>query len=141
MKAITGNILFAVALILTSCGKGEEPLPPNQKTEDLLRAQVWEHTETLIDNTSSNLYDGLTLSFGSKTYTTTNGGSLWPPSGTWDFVGDDGTTIVRDDGLIIEILRIDGAELVMMFNWDSKVLDGGRSASLKGKHQMTFRRK
>ena len=42
----------------------------NEKTEELLMAQVWELTEVKIDGVVRDLYSGLTLSFGSKTYTT-----------------------------------------------------------------------
>lgn len=37
------NILtIIVAILINGCGKGDEVLTPNQRTENLLKAQVWE---------------------------------------------------------------------------------------------------
>ena len=98
-------------------------------------------TEVKIDDVVSDLYAGLTLSFGSDTYTTTNGGKVWPASGTWEFVGDKGDKILRDDGLQITIESANASQLVMSFTWSSTTFDGGRAGSLTGLHRMTFKRK
>ena len=74
------GIIF-VMLLVSGCNE-DEPQTPNDITEELLKAQVWELTETKIDGVVSDIYDGLTLSFGTKTYSTTNGGKIWPASGT-----------------------------------------------------------
>jgi hypothetical protein len=133
------RIIF-VLLLVGGC-KEDEPQTPNDITEELLKAQVWELTETKIDGVVSDIYDGLTLSFGTKTYSTTNGGKIWPASGTWEFVGDKGDKILRDDGLAITIEKVDASQLVMTFTWNTTTLDGGRMASLKGLHRMVFKRK
>ena len=138
MKRLTLSIiLFAITLF--GCGK-EEQLTPNEKTEKLLREQVWELSQTKIDGVVSSQYDGLTLSFGSGIYTTTNGQSLWEPSGTWEFVGDKGDKILRDDGLQIDVVSVNASQLVLSFYWDTTIYDGGRVASIEGLHEMTFDR-
>jgi len=126
---------------ISGCGKDEPKLTPNKVTEELLNAQVWEMTEVKIDGLVSDLYAGLTLRFGSKTYTTTNGGKVWPATGTWEFVGDKGDKILRGDGLAITIENVDASKLVMSFIWSSTTFDGGREGSLSGLHRMTFKRK
>ncbi len=131
------SILIAVALF--GCGK-EEQLTPNAQTEKLLRKQVWELSQTKIDGVVSSQYDGLTLSFGSSTYTTTNGASLWEPVGTWEFFGDKGDKIIRDDGLLIDVISVNASQLVLSFYWDTTIYDGGRLASIEGLHEMTFDR-
>ena len=138
MRLLTVTVLF---LVLTMSGCKKDELTPNAQTEQLLRAQVWELTETKIDGTVSNRYDGLTLTFGSFIYSTTNGRSLWPASGTWEFVGEKGDKIIRDDGLEIDIVSVSAAQIVMSFFWDTTIYDGGRSRSISGMHVMTFRRK
>lgn len=140
MRAIKIIILVFVLLRISGCGQ-EEKFTPNEKTEELLMAQVWELTEVRIDGVVSDLYAGLTLTFGSKTYTTTNGGKVWPASGTWEFIGEKGDKILRDDGLQIDIISANASQPVISFTWNSTVYDGGRTGSLKGLHQMTFRRK
>ncbi len=140
MRAV--NILTAVFVLLSISGcEKEENLTPNEKTEELLMAQVWELSEVKIDGVISDLYSGLTLSFGSKTYSTTNGGKVWPASGNWEFIGEKGDKILRDDGLQIAIISASASQLVLSFTWNSTVYDGGRTGSLKGLHQMTFKRK
>jgi len=138
MKRLTVTTLL-LAFLLIGCGK--EDLTPNAQTEKLLRARVWELTETKIDGVISNLYDGLTLTFGSKIYSTTNGGKLWPASGTWDFIGGKGAMIIRNDGLEIEVIKADAANLTISFFWYSTIYEGGRKGSLSGLHVMTFKRK
>ena len=137
MRLITSILLLG--FILLGCNK--EEITPNEQTEQLLLAQVWELTETKVDGVVSNQYDGLTLSFGSGVYSTTNGGSLWPPSGIWIFADDKGTKIIRDDGLEIDIVSASAANIVLSFFWDTTVYDGGRIRSVTGNHQMTFRSK
>lgn len=136
MRLLTITILSL--LLLIGCSK--EEVTPNEKTEKLLRAQVWELTVTKIDGLVDAKYDGLTLSFGSNTYTTTNGGSLWPSSGTWEFVNKKGNKILRDDGLEITIISVNADQLVMSFYWDKTIYDGGRVNSIEGQHEMTFNR-
>jgi len=136
-------ILLAVSgmMQISGCGEDEQSLTPNQVTEDLLTSQVWEMMEVKIDDVVSDLYSGLTLSFGSNTYTTTNGGKVWPASGTWEFVGDKGDKILRDDGLAITIESANASQLVMSFTWSTTTYDGGREGSLTGLHRMKFKRK
>jgi len=140
MRAVKIIIVVFVLLKISGCGK-DENFTPNDKTEELLMAQAWELTEVRIDGVVSDLYAGLTLSFGSKTYTTTNGGKVWPASGQWEFIGEKGDKILRDDGLQITIISANASQLVLSFTWNSTVYDGGRTGSLKGLHQMTFKRK
>jgi hypothetical protein len=136
-------ILLAVSgmIQISGCGEDEQLLTPNQVTEELLTSQIWEMTEVKIDDVVSDLYAGLTLSFGTDTYTTTNGGKVWPASGTWEFVGDKGDKILRDDGLQITIISANASQLVMSFTWSTTTFDGGRAGSLTGLHRMTFKRK
>jgi len=135
-------LLAVIGMMQTSgCGEDEQVLTPNEVTEEHLTSQIWEMTEVKIDDVVSDLYAGLTLSFGSKTYTTIHGGKVWPASGSWEFVGDKGDKILRDDGLQITIESANASQLVMSFTWSSTTFDGGRVGSLTGMHRMTFKRK
>lgn len=144
MKAI--RIIITIAILVSfevkfaGCSK-EETLTPNQQTEQLLSRQLWELTSVTIDNISSDLYSGLTISFNSTTYTSLNGGAIWPASGSWSFLGEKGDKILRDDGLEITIETINASQLVINFIWTKTTSTGGRFYSLKGLHRMTFKRK
>ena len=139
IRMIIRIVVAAMMILITNCGK-DEPTS-SQNTDELLRAHVWLVEYTNIDGVFSELYEGMTLAFGPTTYTTTDGKSLWKPSGTWEFLDDSQKTILRDDGLELEIVTITTESLVLSFYWDSTILDGGRTSSLKGQYEMTFKRK
>lgn len=134
------KIFFTILLatLINGCSKSDGVLTPNQRTENLLKSQVWKLTETRIDGMVTNLYDGLTLSFGSKIYSSVNGGTIWPTSGTWTLVDNNGDLILRDNFLSIEIVSADSSQLVLTFTWGSTTYDKGRTGSLKGFYRMTF---
>lgn len=139
-RGIMPLLFFSAIIYFSSCGSGDATLTPNQQTEKLLSEQVWEMNSVTIDDVSSNLYMGLTVSFTSSSYTSTNGGKLWPASGTWTFIGDAGNKIKRDDGLEITVDTINASQMILSFNW-ATTTSSGRITSLKGLHRMTFKRK
>ena len=63
MKKLLTLCTFAI-LFFAGCKK--DGLTPNEKTEQLLRAQKWVLTEAKVNGTITTKYDGLTLSFGTK---------------------------------------------------------------------------
>lgn len=104
MKSIRMTIRIAAMMVIVAMGCKEDDSVPNQEIEDLLRAHVWLEDYTKIDGVFSELYEGMTLAFGSTTYTTTNGKSLWKSSVTWEFKDKNHRMIIRDDGLEIDIV-------------------------------------
>lgn len=141
------NILKTVVSVLlvlhiSGCGKDDpKPAEPtaNEATEKLLTSKSWQISEVKVDGVNSDLYPGLTITFGSKTFTAANGVPVWPASGAWNFVGDSGTKLQRNDGLDITIESISSSQLIILFSWSSTTFNNGRTASLKGSHRMTFR--
>lgn len=138
------KIFLAIVIVvqIIGCGKDDpNPAEPtaNEATEKLLASKSWQISEVKVDGVPSDLYPGLAITFGSKTFTTTNGGKVWPASGTWSFVGDSGTKLLRNDGLDITIENISATQLIIQFNWSSTTFTKGRAGSLKGSHRMTFR--
>ncbi len=134
MKKSNFLFLVVVSVVLLSCGKNDPP----PTVEALLKAKVWTLTSTTVDNIETPVYDGLTLRFGSSTYTTTNGGALWKASGTWQFADADKKTIRRDDDLLITVESVNANKLVLSFVWDITTFSGGRGSSIAGQHVMTF---
>jgi len=134
MKKFHFLFLFVVSVLLLSCEKKDPP----PTAEAMLKAKVWTLSHATVDNVETSMYNGLTLSFGSSTYTTSNGGALWKPSGTWQFADADKTIVRRDDNLLITVETINANELVLSFVWDVTTLDGGRVSSIMGQHAMTF---
>jgi len=158
MKSV--SVIFSLLLLInTSCDKGLAGLEktPNELMSELLRAQVWELSELTVDGIPSARYAGMTLRFGEGTYIATGAIPVWPETGTWQFQGNDGKTIVRDDDLVVtvEAASIVGAiispsnpyweqvtaNVILSFDWATTSFQGGRQAAQKGRHLMKFKRK
>jgi len=134
--------LISVQVGLQSCGN-DDPAP-NDVTQQILTAGKWNIQSATIDGVSTDLFTNLTLSFDTNnpiyTYTTTNGGVVWPASGTWSFVGEDGKKIKRNDGLDIDLENVSDKQLVISYTWASTTFTGGRIKGIKGVNKLTFTR-
>ena len=142
MKTILFNnipalLISSFILLLTSCG-GDTPKSPNEKTEALIRSVTWKLSSLTVDGVSVDRYAGMTLQFGTGTYTTTGGAPVWPSSGTWSFEGTDGKKVKREDGLIINVESASAAQIVLSFDWTKTTYTTGRMMSVAGRHVMTF---
>lgn len=142
MNRILLNFLLVIALpvLMPGCGN-ETPATPNEKTEKLLRASTWILSDLKVDNVSTQRYAGMTLSFGTGVYTTTGGEPVWPAAGTWAFEGQGGNKILRNDGLLIDVIAASAAQITLAFDWTETTYVLGRQASLPGRHVMVFVRK
>src|SRR5436190_15915809 len=86
------NIITLIGLhSLSSCDK-KDPTPQQINTK-LLKSKTWQVQSVTIDDVDKTSdFTGLTLQFQKSTYTTINGGVVWPSSGTWVF--DDKTGLL-----------------------------------------------
>jgi hypothetical protein len=138
--------VLAVSLLVgfASC----DPVPPTpepteaeKRTTILTTGGTWNLQSVTVNNVDqTEVYEGLTLSFSSSGYTATNGGTIWPTSGSWDFTNDAGTTISRSDDLEISVTEITQSKLVLGLSWSTTTLGPGRTNSLAGAHVFTFTR-
>ncbi len=87
----------------------------------------------------SGVYKGFTIKFTSTGFTTTNGGAVWPASGTWTFTDATAAVIKRDDGLPINV-EVTDTTLKQTLTWTKTTLAGGRTSSVKGQNVFTFTR-
>jgi hypothetical protein len=138
----TAGIIATIFLL--SCSKASTPQPASQQdmTKTLLTsataAAPWKIQSSSVDGVDqSALYNGFTIAFTSSSFTTANGGGIWPASGTWNFQGTDATTITRNDGVPVQI-QITSSSLVMTINWTKTTLGSGRTESTSGKNVFTM---
>ena len=137
-------LLFAVT-VLISCSKKNDPEASSQEDDaekHMTSSLSWKvQTVTIdgVDNTSQ--YSGFTISFTSSSYTTTNGGVVWPASGSWSFnsTGTPPVTIIRNDGKVVQIAATEST-VVMTLDWPTTTL-GGKMESVKGKYVFTMVKK
>jgi hypothetical protein len=136
---IAASLFVIIGLLfLTSCKK-DDPEPETARIQKILAANSWViQTVTVNEVDQTNLFTGLTLSFTKTNYSTTNGGVVWPASGTWEFVDETAKTIVRNDGLQITINEVTNTSLKLSLTWSTTTLGGGRTASVAGDHEFSF---
>lgn len=138
-RRIIGSLIFALSLLVLTHCKEDDPQTETERISSLLQDNTWLIQSVTIDeNEETELFTDLTLSFTNTSYTTTNGGVVWPASGTWQFADETGKIITRDDGLQIMIDEITKSTLTLSLSWSTTTLGSGRVASLAGEHQFTF---
>lgn len=137
------NIL-TVGLILTlfvfpSCDEGTEGPSEEEQLTELLSAGTWKVSNVIVDGVSKKeMFTDLTIKFTKSDFTTTNGGPLWPASGSWSLVDATAKTIKRNDDVSITIETLTDNELVLSLNWTKTTLGKGRVESVAGKHVFSF---
>lgn len=128
-------ILFTVPFI-SGCDSSE-PQPETERVKELLTATEWKMQTVTVDGADqTSVYAGLRLSFTSSSYTATNGGAIWPASGTWSFADESGKMINRNDGLQLTVDEVTAIKLALKLSWSKTTL--GRVESVSGAHVFVF---
>ena len=140
----SNSIIFSVTLtlfifVISGCKPGAEPTATAAMLQKIM-AKTWViKTETVDGTDETSLFSGMTLNFTATSYTTTNGGVMWPSNGTWQFTDETATAIKRNDGLMISIDEATETSLSLSFTWATTTFgQGGRVESVAGKHVFTF---
>src|SRR5689334_12022694 len=109
-------LIIAICLCILSfpgCKKDPEPSLSEVATKKLV-SKGWILRSVSVDGVDkTSTYAGLTLTFTTTGYTTTNGKVIWPTSGTWSFIDEDATRIKRNDDLEITITDLTDASLIL----------------------------
>lgn len=141
MRRIVILVFVASAIFqLESCSK-TEPKPTETKVvKGKLTNSTWILQDVTVDGVDQTaVYQGLTINFTETTYTTTNGGLVWPASGTWSFTDGTATTIKRDDGMEVGV-GVTDTSLKLTLTWAKATLGTGRVGSVKGLHVFTMKK-
>jgi hypothetical protein len=126
------------ALVLSGCNGDSSPSAAEITTKQLT-ANNWKISTVLVDDVvQTSLFTNMTLSFTSTNYTTTNGGPVWPTTGTWTFIDGTGRKIKRDDNVEITIIEISDTTLKISLTWAKNIFGSGRISSVAGNHVFTF---
>jgi hypothetical protein len=133
---LLGLIGLALLIIgfLTSCGPDDAvELSTAQELAFEKLAGEWtlKNGEGSIQLGGSDIsmnYPGFSLSYESDTYTTTNAGTLFSASGTWEWLDEEARVIVLDDGKEITLVELTTTSFTFSFNYTG----GSRRAGLPG---------
>jgi hypothetical protein len=142
IKLLISVILMCTVMVaFDSCkGKGDDPGPGDGDKEEaervgkLLMAAPWKLNSLTIDGVTSSSYAGMTITFTTNGFTSTNGDPVWPASGTWTFADATAKVISRSDQTPVTIEFIDGNSMTLSLTWSKTTLGPGRAGSVGGKH-------
>jgi hypothetical protein len=135
-KLVLVAMTFAVIISVQGC---KDEVPETDRVKGILKASTWTMQTVVVDAVDqSTVYKGLTLNFTDTGYSSTNGGVVWPASGTWVFADASAKTITRNDNLAITITEVTDAKLILSLTWAKTTLAGGRIESVKGLNVFTF---
>ncbi len=115
--------LLLCAVIFTGCKKDDDTVEKTAEqlqTEKLTKTWVYENV-TLEGAAPGEDYSGFRVTFAAspdatnKTYTTVNGQSAWPASGTWSFLGSNLNVIKRNDNIEMAVSNLTATTLTLTF--------------------------
>ena len=146
LKYIYFLALIAAAITFSHCGGGDEP-GPDQKAaaeEQLERISgSWDLVSVSQDGTDVSAdYTGFTLTMSGNlttnkenvngTYSSTNGGQVFPSAGSWAFApANVGSQIILDNDLTVNY-SFSGNNLVLQYTFSAP---GGRVQVLNGQYR------
>jgi hypothetical protein len=139
-KLVAAVAVLSALLFIASCG-GDPPTPEETEVEKAtkLLAGTWTVQNVTVDgNDRTSVYKDVRITFNGSNLTATNGGVVWPASGTWRFADETAKTITRSDGLTISVNELTTNKLVAALTWTRATLGGGRTESVAGQHVFTF---
>jgi hypothetical protein len=123
---------------LAGCKGSDDPSAADVNTQKLI-ANTWKLSSVQVDAVDqTSLFTGMTLKFTATNYTTTNGGVVWPASGTWTFTDETAKKIKRSDNVEITITDITDASLKLTLSWTAGTFGLGRVSSVAGIHSFNF---
>ncbi len=137
-------IILASVLFLPGCKK-DDPVPAKTQAQIVTEMLVangtpWSPVTVTVDGVevTDELFAGFSIKFAEKTFTTTGSTPVWLRQDTWSFKDESATVMIRgQDGKEITIEDISETQLKLALEWDQTTMEpeGGRAASLKGKHE------
>jgi hypothetical protein len=135
--------LFACSQLI-SCGGGggDDPAPEKtaaELTTAKLTASQWKVGSVTVDGVDqSALFKSFNITFTATSFSTTNGGVVWPASSNWSFTDANATGFSRSDGITVQLQEITDTSLKMSMAWSKNTLGPGRIESVKGQHVFTM---
>lgn len=146
-EKLASILVISLALIISACAGDPDPRPLTEaeKVTDILTAGTGTWTPATsggvtVDgvDVTDDLFTEFTITFLEGTYTTTGTSPVWPSQDTWRFKDETASVIIRGlDEKEITITEISASQLKMTLEW-SETTYGGRTNSLKGKHEFTL---
>jgi hypothetical protein len=131
-------MLITLMALLPGCKGGDDPTPKELTTQKLI-ANTWKISTVSVDGVDQTaLFTNMTLTFTATRYTTTNGGVVWPASGSWSYTDNTAQKIKRDDNVEVTLTEVSETALKMTLTWAQGTFGSGRVSSVAGQHVFTM---
>jgi hypothetical protein len=132
-------VLLLVAVWNVGCGSDEPSPTEMEEIKANMTSGTWKVQSVDVDGIEkTSVYSNLKLTFTETTFTSTNGGGIWPATGTWSFADKTGKLVKRGDGVEITVNESSTTLLKLKLNWTETTLGAGRTSSVSGQHIFTF---
>lgn len=147
LKHLLAALVFVSLSIFISCGKdegggGTKTDPADDQAELLVDTWTLTSNGAQLESAAQADWNGLTLTYtgdgdgGSYTTSGSQSTEVWPNSGNWEFDGTDIGTIVRSDGVEMDISSVSSSGLTLSFTISSS--SGTRTSGVEGNWTFTF---
>jgi len=139
LKAIASLAAVAMFTIFTSCGNGSDDPSATEAALKILKSKTWQISSVTVDGTDRTPdFAGMTIAFTDDALTTANGGVLWQPRNTWQFMDNRPTAIQLGDGLEVRLVTLTKSSLITQITWNKNTYGPGRIASIQGQYVFSF---
>lgn len=139
IQAVLPIAFLVLFMQLSGCNEEAALSKQEEVTAKLTAAATWKMQAVLVDGTDkSTVYKDLNIKFTDTGFTSTNGGAVWPATGTWAFTDANATSIKRDDGLTITLQEATATSLKLALTWSKTTFAPGRIESVSGGHVFSF---
>jgi hypothetical protein len=140
IKSLLALCVACGLFFIAGCDKSSPTPEPTEaeKVTALLKSGAWKIVIVTVDGVPSTSFTGMTMSFTNTGYSTTNGGIVWPSSGSWSFTNATAKVLKRDDGVEVTIDAVAETALSLSLTWGKTTLGKGRTESVSGKHVFVF---
>jgi hypothetical protein len=130
--------LISLLVNFSGCSS-DKAISKQEEVTAALTSGAWKVKTVTVDGVDkTSTYKDLSLTFTATSFTSTNGGVIWPASGTFTFTDANATAIKRNDNLEIQIQEATATSLKLGLNWTKTTLGSGRVESIGGLHVFSF---
>jgi hypothetical protein len=130
--------LISLSIHFSGCS-GDKKITRQEEVTAALTSGTWKVNMVTVDGVDkTSTYKDLTLTFTGNSFSSTNGGVIWPASGTYTFTDANASALKRNDNLEVQIQEAATSSLKLGLNWTKTTLGSGRVESFSGQHVFSF---
>jgi hypothetical protein len=145
-KHILSTMLSVLALIatLTTTSCSDDTASATETSLKKLTAHDWDLSRVTVNGVDKTLlYSAVALQWNKdKTFSVTNGGAIWPSTGTFSFTDGSGKMLLvllnNGENTEVTIQTLTDTQLIISLHWSETTIGQGRSKSVAGDHIFEF---